>query len=144
MERLMAIDYGTKRIGVAISDVLGITARGLETIKNKEMDLTIACNRLIELLREYSISKLIVGLPKRTDGNEGESADKVRKFVDLLLASIDFELDIEYKDERFTSTIANRLLNQSNRKGSMEKRKVVDQIAAEIILQDYLDYRSKN
>lgn len=139
MKRILAIDYGSKRIGVAISDPLGITARGLETINNREKDLLPACDRLIELLVANKIDNLVVGLPKRTDGLQSQTEIKVYEFVNLLKYRYKGELNIEFVDERFTSTIANNILKQSSKKGAKEKRNVVDQLAAEIILQDYLE-----
>lgn len=137
MKRIIGVDYGTRRIGIAISDPLGITARGLESIPNRDGDNSAALARLIELVKEYEVETLVFGLPKRSDGKPSESEAKTRAFAELLAANCSCQ--IHFLDERFTTRIAHQILNASSIKGARRKREVVDQVAAEVILKDYLE-----
>lgn len=132
--RVLALDVGSKRIGVAVSDALGITAQGLETIQrqNKRRDW----EALRTLLKRYVVGEIVVGLPLRLSGAEGAQSEKIRVFADELRAQ--FGLPVHLWDERWTSTEANRLLRQTNL--SIEKRgKAVDRMAAVLILQSWLE-----
>ncbi|MDD2213226.1 MAG: Holliday junction resolvase RuvX [Oscillospiraceae bacterium] len=133
--RILGIDYGRSRIGVAVSDPLGITARGLETVRWNGRDQAAAVRRISELAREQQICAVVIGLPRRTDGKAGESAEAARAFADSLTESLG--LEPVFWDERYTTVMAQRtLLEVGYRKN---KRDVIDQVAAEIILQEYLD-----
>lgn len=134
--RVMAIDYGLARIGVAISDPLRITARGIETISWNGLDSTWAFNRIVDLCKEHAITELVMGLPKRTDGKESSIEAGARLFGEDLQKTLDIPLI--FQDERYTTVIASRILNEVSFK-KQNKRKVIDQVAAEIILQSYLD-----
>jgi len=137
MNRKMGIDYGTVRIGVAVSDPLGITARGIETIRWNGRDMDWAVARIAELCREYMVDAVVVGLPRRTDGKDSPSeqnAAVLAKRIEAVVAA-----KVVLKDERYTTVMANRIMTETGMKTS-KKRAVVDQIAAEIILQDYLDH----
>jgi len=132
--RIMALDVGSRRIGVAVSDPLGITAQGLDTIQrqNKRRDL----EALRRLLSEYQIREVVVGLPLRLSGAEGTQSEKMRLFADDLHRH--FGVTVHLWDERWTSTEANRLLRETDL--SIEKRaKVVDRMAATLILQSWLE-----
>ena len=132
--RIMALDVGARRIGVAVSDQLGITAQGLNTIQrqNKRRDL----EALRRLLAEYQIQEVVVGLPLRLSGAEGTQSEKMRLFADDLRRH--FGVTVHLWDERWTSTEANRLLRETNL--SIEKRaKSVDRMAAILILQSWLE-----
>jgi len=134
--RVLALDVGSKRIGVAVSDPLGITAQGLETIQrqNKRKDW----EALGAVMKQYEIGEIVVGLPLRLSGAEGTQAEKMRRFADELHAR--FALPVHLWDERWTSTEANRLLRETNL--SIEKRgKAVDRMAAVLILQSWLEAR---
>ena len=134
--RILALDVGSKRIGVAVSDPLGITAQGLETIQrqNKRKDW----EALGAVLARYEVSEIVVGLPLRLSGAEGTQSEKMRLFADDLKAQ--FGLPVHLWDERWTSTEANRLLRETNL--SIEKRgKAVDRMAATLILQSWLAAR---
>lgn len=137
MKRKMGIDYGRSRIGIAVSDTLGITARGIETISWDGVKSDYFYGRIKALCREYEVDKIIVGLPRRTDGKPGEMEDEVRKFASHLEKTTCTEVIL--RDERYTTSIANRIMNETGVKGS-KKKKRVDALAAEVILQDYLDY----
>ena len=130
----MALDVGARRIGVAVSDPLGITAQGLDTIQrqNKRRDL----EALRRLLSEYQIKEIVVGLPLRLSGAEGTQSEKMRLFADDLHRH--FGVIVHLWDERCTSTEANRLLRETDL--SIEKRaKAVDRMAATLILQSWLE-----
>lgn len=133
-ERIMSIDYGDARVGVAVSDLLGITAQGIETIQNTGKRALFG--RLKELIDEYKPKIIVIGLPKNMNGTLGERAQK----------SIDFEAQLkeiydgktELFDERLTTVSAIRTLNETNTRGKKRKQ-VVDTIAAALILQAYMD-----
>lgn len=132
--RIMALDVGSRRIGVAVSDPLGITAQGLDTIQrqNKRRDL----ESLRRLLVEYQIKEVVVGLPLRLSGAEGTQSGKMRLFADDLRRLLG--VTVHLWDERWTSTEANRLLRETDL--SIEKRaKAVDRMAATLILQSWLE-----
>ncbi len=132
--RILALDVGSKRIGVAVSDPLGITAQGLDTIQrqNKRRDW----EALAGVLAKYEVAEIVVGLPLRLTGAEGTQSEKMRQFADDLKAH--FDLPVHLWDERWTSTEANRLLRETNL--SIAKRgKAVDRIAAILILQSWLE-----
>ncbi|NCC47773.1 MAG: Holliday junction resolvase RuvX [Clostridia bacterium] len=137
-QRWLGIDFGSRRIGVAISDPLGFLARRLETISwnGRDMDWTIA--RLAELVRSEQITGVVVGLPRRTDGRTGESELLARAFAQALQDATG--LVPVLRDERYTTVLAGRIMRET-KVASADRKKVVDQIAAEIILQDYLDSR---
>jgi putative Holliday junction resolvase len=132
--RIMALDVGARRIGVAVSDPLGITAQGLDTIQrqNKRRDL----EALRRLLAEYQIQEVVVGLPLRLSGAEGTQSEKMRVFAEDLRHH--FGVTVHLWDERWTSTEANRLLRETEL--SIDKRaKAVDRMAAILILQSWLE-----
>jgi putative holliday junction resolvase len=132
--RILALDVGSKRIGVAVSDPLGITAQGLETIQrqNKRRDL----EALAALLKQYDVREIVVGLPLRLSGAEGTQSEKMRRFASDLEAH--FGITVHLWDERWTSTEANRLLREAEL--SIEKRgKAVDRMAAVLILQSWME-----
>jgi putative Holliday junction resolvase len=135
--RIMALDVGSRRIGVAVSDPLGITAQGLDTIQrqNKRRDL----EALRELLAKYDVREIVVGLPLRLSGLEGTQSEKMRQFADELHAK--FGLTVHLWDERWTSTEANRLLRETDL--SIRKRgQAVDRMAAILILQSWMQAHS--
>jgi len=132
--RILALDVGSKRIGVAVSDPLGITAQGLDTIQrqNKRRDL----EALKQLLTDYEVKEVVVGLPLRLSGAEGTQSEKMRRFAEDLRQQ--FGVTVHLWDERWTSTEANRLLREADL--SIEKRgKAVDRMAAVLILQSWLE-----
>lgn len=131
MTRYLGIDYGTRRVGLAISDGLGLTARPLEVVERSQ-----AAKRVGELVAEYEVDKVIVGLPTGLSGGEGESAEAAR---DLAAEISGIEgVEVEFVDERFTSRIAESALLESGMK-RRDRRATVDKVAAAIILQGYLD-----
>ena len=136
----MGIDYGDARIGIAVSDPLGILARGLETINWNGRDIEWALERIVTLIREQQVGGLVIGVPRRTDGKPGASEEKARQFArDLALRS---GLEPVLRDERYTTVLASRVMREAGIR-SERRKSVVDQIAAEIILQEYLESRRK-
>ena len=133
--RYMGIDYGDARVGVAISDPLGITSQGLETVPNKVYDKML--NRISELITEYKPQKIIVGLPKNMDGTIGERGEISKKFVaDLKEKYKDIEFILW--DERLSTVQASRVLNETNTRGK-KRKSVIDTVAASIILESYMN-----
>lgn len=140
MKRYVALDIGDVRIGVAKSDVMGIIATPLETINRKK---TKSVKRIAEICRENNTTYLVVGIPKSLDGTEKRQAEKVRIYVEKLKKEIE-NLEIFEVDERFSTVSADSILNDLNKKGAIEKRKLVDKVAASIILQTFLDTKKIN
>jgi putative Holliday junction resolvase len=132
--RILAIDFGTTRLGLAVSDALGLTAQGLETIErsNKRADL----HRIEEAVVEYSPAKILVSHPISHSGAETEMSRRASRFADDLRATLN--LPVEMWDERLTSLEADRFLNESGLRRS-QKRQSRDRVAAQILLQSYLD-----
>ena len=136
--RIMGLDVGDKTIGVAVSDLMGLTAQGVKTIKRvgKKKDI----EALKEIIKERQVNKIVSGLPKNMNGTLGPQGEKVIKFCDLL--EEETGIKIEYWDERLSTVAAERTLIQGNVR--RENRKgVIDMVAAVIILQGYLD-RQRN
>ena len=134
--RVLGLDVGSKRIGLAVSDPLGITAQGLETIRrqNKRLDL----EELGKIIRQYSISEIVVGYPLRLSGAEGTQSEKMQRFAEDLRKK--FGLPVHLWDERLTSSQANRLLREMEL--SIQKRAgAVDRMAAVLILQNWMEAR---
>ena|SRR5579862_7183139 len=132
--RILALDHGTKRIGIAVSDELKIIAQPLEFVPAEPFAAFL--KRLKELLAEKEVEMVLVGMPRNMNGSYGPAAAKVGEFVVALRAAV--TVPIKTWDERLTSAQANRFLIQGN--VSREKRKEkVDKMAAAILLQSYLD-----
>ena len=132
--RILAIDHGTKRMGIAISDELKMMAQPLEFVPAEPFNKFLA--RLKELIREKEVELILVGLPRNMDGSYGPAALKVREFVAVLAETI--AIPIKPWDERLTSAQANRFLIAGNVRREKRKEKV-DKTAAAILLQSYLD-----
>lgn len=136
MERYMGLDVGTKTVGVALSDPMFMIASAHKTIKRTNIQEDIKA--LVDIVNEYEVSKIIVGMPYNMNKTIGPQAQRVMSFIDLLKKELNNEFI--YIDERMTTISANRILIESNVR--REKRKEhVDKIAATYILQTYLDAR---
>lgn len=134
MSRILAFDFGEKKIGVAVSDALNITAQSVGVIERRGIKNDI--KKIQDLVREYEAVKLIVGLPLNMDGTKGKSAKLAIDFVEAVKKEI--QVDVEMIDERLTSAQGERILLEADM--SREKRKKnIDKIAAQLILQSYLD-----
>ncbi len=134
--RILALDFGLRNVGLAVSDALGVTAQGLPTYRrsNKKNDL----DHLRRLIRQYAIGEIVMGLPLRMSGSEGIQAEKVHEFAGELRRK--FKLPVHLFDERLTSVEANRVLRETDM--SIRRRaEVVDQLAAVLILQSFLEFR---
>ncbi|MDA8236201.1 MAG: Holliday junction resolvase RuvX [Clostridia bacterium] len=135
--RTMALDVGDRTIGVALSDPMGWTAQGLEVIRRKTIEADLA--RLREIVKEYEVTQVVVGLPKNMDGSLGPQAEKVLVFVKELEGTLG--LPVVTWDERLSTVAAQRTLIDAD--VSRAKRKqVIDKMAAVVILQGYLASRS--
>lgn len=135
MSRFLGIDYGTKRVGLAISDDLGLTATPLEVVPRGELEA--ALRRIDE---DYALESVIVGLPTALGGHEGESAEGARELgakIGRLLG-----VEVEYVDERFTSRMAESALLEAGMR-RRKRKETVDKVAAAIILQAFLDSRRR-
>ena len=135
--RVLGLDVGARRIGIAVSDPLGITAQGLETLqrRTKREDF----DHLQRVIQEYDVREIVVGLPLRMSGAEGIQSDKMQVFAEELRKR--FRLPVHLWDERLTSVEANRLLRETEL--SIEKRgKAVDRMAAVLILQGWMEHRA--
>ncbi len=135
--RLMGLDYGTKTVGVAISDPLGFTAQGIETIERKEENkLRKTLARIEALIEMYNVEKIVLGFPKHMNNDVGERAQKSLEFRDMLVRRTG--LEVIMWDERLTTVEAERTLIESNVRRE-DRKKYIDKIAAVFILQGYLD-----
>jgi putative Holliday junction resolvase len=136
MNPILGIDFGAARIGIAISDELGLLAHPLETISAEKN----AVSRIAEIIRAKKIEKVVVGLPRNMDGSFGAAAKKALQFVEKLRAATNCPLATW--DERLTSVAANRQMREAGRK-TKKTRAYIDQVAAQIILQSYLDWQRR-
>ncbi|HEY4544793.1 MAG TPA: Holliday junction resolvase RuvX [Tissierellaceae bacterium] len=134
MERILGLDVGDKTIGVAVSDLLGITAQGITTIRRESNKQSY--EDVKKYIDEYDITKVVVGLPKNMDGTLGGQSEKVVKFATKLKNKYDVE--IIYIDERLTTVSAERILIEGD-VSRANRKKVIDKVAATYILQFYLD-----
>ncbi|MBU0759657.1 MAG: Holliday junction resolvase RuvX [Candidatus Omnitrophica bacterium] len=134
MPRVLALDVGEKRIGIAISDALGMTAQGIETHTRGDVKSTL--DRIRELVRGYDVATIVVGLPFNMNGTKGASAVLVESFIETL--KNEFSVKVVTVDERLTTAQSERLLLEADI--SRKKRKTcVDKMAAQLILQTYLE-----
>ena len=138
--RIMGLDYGSKTVGVAISDPLGITAQGIEIIRReKESKLRQTLARIEALIKEYQVEMIVLGFPKNMNNTIGDRAEKSLAFKEMLEKRTG--LDVVMWDERLTTVEANRTLMEGKVRRE-DRSKYVDMLAAVYILQDYLDSRS--
>ena len=140
--RIMGLDYGSKTVGVAISDALCITAQGIETIRReKETKLRKTLARIDELIKEYEAELIVLGFPKNMNNTIGDRAEKSLEFQEMLKKRTG--LDVVMWDERLTTVEANRTLMEGKVRRE-DRKQYVDMLAAVYILQGYLDSRSMN
>ena len=136
--RIIGIDYGDARTGIAISDMLGLTAQGLETIEHGSNEKMLL-NRIAEIIEEYNIEKIVIGYPINMNFTKGPRAEKTDKFIEKLKNRFNFE--VIKIDERLTTVAAHRTMHDLSLSKD-KKKKVVDTISAQYILQMYLDKES--
>jgi len=140
--RILGIDFGDSRVGVAVSDPFGWTAQAVETIQNKEGSINRPIQRIMELIVKYDVKRIVVGYPKNMNGTIGARAEKTEEFIDKINSALQKNnisgIDIIKWDERLSTVAANRTMTETGVKAS-KKKGIVDQIAAVYILQGYLD-----
>ena len=135
--RILGLDFGSRTVGVAVSDRLLLTAQGVETIERKdESKLRKTCARIEELIAEYEVTEIVLGLPKNMNNTEGERVEKTKAFGEMLERRTG--LPVHYWDERLTTVAAEQILMESGVRRENRKA-VIDKVAAGLILQGYLD-----
>lgn len=136
--RMIGLDFGSKTVGVAVSDELLITAQGVEIIRRKsENKLRQTLARIEELITEYQVDRIVLGFPKNMDNSEGERCERTREFQAMLERRTG--LTVELWDERLTTVAADQVMMEAGVRRE-NRREYVDQIAATFILQGYLDF----
>ena len=136
--RIIALDVGTKRIGVAISDELFLTAQGMDTIQRQSLASDL--DRIKNIVKERDVSEIVVGLPLNMDGSYSAKTKEVVEFMDSLSKAIN--LPVKTWDERLTTVQAERVLLDADMSRA-KRKKVTDKLAAQLILQSYMDFRKK-
>lgn len=132
--KIMALDYGEVRIGVAMTDLMRLIASPFETYVRKDLDADI--NHICSLIKDNSVKTVVVGLPLNMDGTEGERAQKTREFVDLLKTQTN--VDFVFQDERLSSVSAEEILLEGGMKRK-DRKQNIDKVAAAIILESFLN-----
>ena len=136
--RIMGLDYGSKTVGVAVSDPLGLTAQGIEIVRRKsENKLRQTLARIEEIAKEYGVEKIVLGFPKHMNNDIGERAEKSLEFKEMLERRTG--LPVVMWDERLTTVEADRTMMETGIRRE-NRKEYVDMIAAVFILQGYLDY----
>ena len=135
--RIMGLDVGSKTVGVAISDPLGFTAQGVEIIKIDEEAGEFGFERLGELVKQYKVDKFVVGLPKNMNNTEGPRVEASKAYNKKNKEL--FNIPVDYQDERLTTVQAERMLVEQADVSRGKRKKVIDKLAAQLILQNYLD-----
>lgn len=135
MSRILGIDHGTVRIGLALSDELGMIANPLKTLDASES----VENEIAEIVQQKRVGDVVIGLPLRMSGERGSAAERVDKFADRLRKVLPHDVAIHFVDERLSSQAAERSLGFENKRITREQKKLVDQVAAVAILQDFLN-----
>ena len=138
--RIMGLDVGSKTVGVAISDPLGFTAQGVEIIQIDEEAGEFGFERLGELVKQYNVDKFVVGLPKNMNNTEGPRVEASKAYGDQIKEL--FNIPVDYQDERLTTVQAERMLVEQADVSRGKRKKVIDKLAAQLILQNYLDRMS--
>lgn len=135
--RIMGLDVGSKTVGIAISDPLGFTAQGLEIIKIDEDKEEFGFERLGELVKEYKVDTFVVGLPKNMNNTSGPRVEASQAYGQKIEEL--FNIPVKYQDERLTTVQAERMLIEQADVSRGKRKKVIDKLAAQLILQNYLD-----
>lgn len=139
--RLMGLDVGSRTVGVAMSDPLGWTAQGLEIIRINEDKGKFGLDRVAELAKQYEVTGFVCGLPKNMNNTLGPRAEKSREYGAMLAER--FGLPVDFTDERLTTVEASRMLIEEADASRKKQKKVIDKLAAQMILQNYLDAHGK-
>lgn len=133
----MGLDVGSKTVGVAVSDMLGWTAQGVEIVPINEDKNEFGIQRMTELVEKYHVSGFVLGLPKNMNNTSGPRVDAAKKYGKLLTQ--EFGLPVDYIDERLTTVEASRMLVEQADTSRKKRKQVIDKLAASLILQNYLD-----
>ncbi|EFD04703.1 RNAse H domain protein, YqgF family [Peptostreptococcus anaerobius 653-L] len=134
--RIMGLDIGNNTIGVAVSDLMGMTAQGITTIKRESKKKDIEAIK--DIIKEQNVNLIVSGLPKNMNGTVGPQAEKVMKFCELIKEET--KLEVEFWDERLTTVSAEKMLISGD-VSRKNRKKVIDKLAAVLILQNYLDFK---
>ncbi|WP_137664404.1 Holliday junction resolvase RuvX [Enterococcus hulanensis] len=135
--RIMGLDVGSKTVGIAVSDPFGWTAQGVEIIRIDEEKGKFGFERLGELAKEYHVTKFVVGLPKNMNNSIGPRAEASMAYAEKIKEL--FDLPVDFQDERLTTVQAERMLVEQADVSRSKRKKVIDKLAAVMILQNYLD-----
>ncbi|WP_286028209.1 Holliday junction resolvase RuvX [Ligilactobacillus agilis] len=141
MGRLMGLDVGSKTVGVAVSDLLGWTAQGVEIIPIDEEAGVFGLDRVQELVAEHEVVGFVLGLPKNMNNTLGPRAEAAQAYGQMLATK--FNLPIDFQDERLTTVEAERMLVEQADASRKKRKQVIDKLAASLILQNYLDAKGK-
>lgn len=142
-KRILGLDFGSKTVGVAVSDPTGLIASGVEIIRREREDkLRQTLSRIEELVKEYDVEEIVLGLPVNMNNTKGERVEKTLAFKEMLERRIG--LPVNLWDERLTTVEADEIMTEVGVKGRQDRKKYVDKIAAMIILQDYMDNKKQN
>ncbi|CAH0417034.1 Holliday junction resolvase RuvX [Periweissella fabaria] len=141
MSRLLGLDVGSRTVGVAVSDIMGWTAQGVEIIRIDEDQKEFGIERMKELVAEYKPGGFVLGLPKNMNNTLGPRAEAAQAYGDLLVET--FGLPVDFIDERLTTVEAERMLVEEADTSRKKRKQVIDKLAASLILQNYLDANGK-
>ena len=141
MTRLLGLDVGSRTVGVAVSDIMGWTAQSVEIIRINEDEKEFGIERMKELVAQYQPTGFVLGLPKNMNNTLGPRAEAAQAYGELLIAT--FGLPIDFIDERLTTVEAERMLVEEADTSRKKRKKVIDKLAASLILQNYLDAGGK-
>lgn len=139
--RILGLDVGSKTVGIAVSDPFGWTAQGITILKIDEEQEQFGLDEVLRYIAEYNVKKVVIGLPKNMNNSEGFRAEASREYARRLSEVSDVEID--FQDERLTTMQAEKMLIQEGNVSRQKRKKVIDKLAAVILLQNYLDRYSK-
>ena len=137
MGRMMGLDVGSRTVGVAVSDLLGWTAQGVEIIRINEDEKEFGIDRMKELVAQFEPTGFVLGLPKNMNNTSGPRVEAAQAYGELLTET--FGLPIDFQDERLTTVEAERMLVEEADASRKKRKQVIDKLAAALILQNYLD-----
>ncbi|KID41551.1 Holliday junction resolvase RuvX [Fructilactobacillus fructivorans] len=137
----MGLDVGSKTVGVAMSDALGWTSQGIEIVKINEDEKEFGLDRIGELIKKYDVNGVVIGLPKNMNNTSGPRVEASKNYGELIKKH--FNLPVDFEDERLTTVEAERMLIEQADVSRAKRKKVIDKVAAELILQSYLDRKGK-
>lgn len=139
--RILGLDVGSRTVGVAVSDPMGWTAQGVEIIRINEDEAEFGLERLGEIIKAKQVKGVVLGLPKNMNNSEGPRAEAARRYAEMVEET--FGLPTDFQDERLTTVQAERMLIEEADISRKKRKQVIDKIAAEFILQNYLDANGK-